>query len=182
MNLRVELDDGPSESRLKHLVVAEDSSPASQAGLTAAVRLARWTGARVTVVHVRHMSPWIWTSLANAWLVEAGLRTLDSLTDEARSRATEAFAGTGIRWNFQIRVGQPGKEILRAVDELGADLVVIGSNPHGTFHNRLAGSTTAYVTAHARVPVVVVRPPVPARARLPRADAAGRPMLTVLPG
>jgi nucleotide-binding universal stress UspA family protein len=151
-----------------HLVVAEDSSPASQAGLAAAKRLATWTGARVTVVHVRHLSPWMWAGLMNEWMLQDGLRTLDSLADDARSRATEAFAGGGVRWDFQVRVGRPGREILRAAEELGADLVVIGSNRHSTLHNDLAGSTTAYVTAHAEVPVVVVRPPAHDRERRPQ--------------
>jgi nucleotide-binding universal stress UspA family protein len=114
------------------------------------------------------------------WIV-MGLRTLDGLAEDARSRATKAFAGTGIRWDFQVRAGQPGQEILRAVEELDADLIVIGSNCHSTFHNYLVGSTTAYVTAHAHVPVVVVRLPAPHRARRPRRDTAGRPALTVLP-
>ena len=178
MDVRVELEGSLGERRLRHLVVAEDSSSASQAGLLTAVRLAQWTGARVTVVHVRHMSPWTWSGFTSDWIA-MGLRTLDSLAEDARSRATRAFAGTGVRWDLQVRAGQPGQEILRVVEELGADLIVIGSNRHSTFHNYLVGSTTAYVTAHARVPVVVVRPPAPHRARLPWGDAAGRPALTV---
>src|SRR3981081_3089727 len=104
MDVRVDLDGDLSEMRLRHLVVAEDSSSASQAGLTAAVRLARWTGARVTVVHVRHMSPWTWGGFMSEWIV-MGLRTLDGLAEDARSRATKAFAGTGIGWDFQVRAG-----------------------------------------------------------------------------
>ena len=42
MNARLELDDDLSGLRVSHLVVAEDSPPASEAGLIAAVRLARW--------------------------------------------------------------------------------------------------------------------------------------------
>jgi nucleotide-binding universal stress UspA family protein len=167
MDLRLELDDRLGQVRLRHLVVAEDSSPASQEGLAAAVRLASWTGARVTVVHVRHLSPLACAGLMNEWVVQDGFRTLDSLADDARSRATAALTGTGVRWDFQVRTGRPGREILRTAEEVGADLVVIGSNRHSTFHNELVGSTTAYVTAHASMPVVVVRPLQPLPALLP---------------
>lgn len=184
MSGRSELDDDLMEMRFRRVVVGEDNSSASQVGLAAAVRLARRDSARVTVVHVRHQ-PLVMCLAGLAALAVSGaeelMRALDSLEEEARSRAARAFAGSGVRWDFLVRAGQPGKEILRAVERLGADLVVIGSNRHSTVHNALLGSTTAYVTAHSPVPVLVVRSPRPDRARRPlRTDVSG-PALTVLP-
>jgi nucleotide-binding universal stress UspA family protein len=180
MNGRIEPDD-LVEMPFGHLVVGEDTSSASQAGLTTAVRVAQRLGARVTVVHVRHEPLLAYLVGFGALYVsstEELVHTLDSLEDGARSLATRAVAGTGVRWDFQVRAGPPGREILRAVEQLGADLVVIGSNRHSTVRNALLGSTTAYVTAHSPVPVLVARPPAAAR---PGQARARSPLLTVLP-
>lgn len=180
MKGRIEPDD-LIEMPFRHLVVGEDTSFASQAGLTTAVRVARRLGARVTVVHVRHEPLLAYLAGFGALYLsstEELMHTLDSLEDEARSRASRAFTGTGLRWNFQVRAGHPGREILRAVEQLGADLVVVGSNRHSTVRNALFGSTTAYVTAHSPVPVLIARPPAAVR---PRQARASSPLLTVLP-
>lgn len=183
MRDEVELDDRLTPRWFRHAVVADDGSRASQAGLTSSLRLARLAGARVTVVHVRHTSPWAVLAAYQGAVANDLLHTLQALEDEARSRAAKAFAGSGVRWDFQVRRGWPGREILQAAEEVDADLIVIGSNQHSTLHNLLVGSTTAYVTAHARVPVVVVRPAEAGRTRRSAArrhDREGRPALTVL--
>jgi nucleotide-binding universal stress UspA family protein len=169
MGAEVEIDEDLTEIPVGSVVVADDASPASWAGVAAAAQLARRNSAWVTVVHVRH-----WPGMYMAGLGALGMagltagelvRTLDSLESEARRRAAKAFAGSGVQWDFQVREGRPAREILRAVEELGADLLVIGSKPHGGFHNLLVRSTTAYVTAHSSIPVLVVRPPAPDRDR-----------------
>ncbi len=169
MRAEVEIEEDLAELPVRRVVVAEDASPASWAGLAAAAQLAKRNAATITVVHVRH-----WPGLYMAGLGALGMagmtagelvRSLDTLEDAARRRAGKAFAGTGVTWDFQVREGRPAREILRAAEELEADLVVIGSKRHGALHNLVIGSTTAYVTAHSSVPVLVVRPSGPNRQR-----------------
>lgn len=190
MNGEVELDEDLTELPVRHVVVADDASVASWAGLAAAAQLARRNAARITVVHVRH-----WPGMYMAGLgalsmagMTAGelVRTLDNLEREARRRAAKAFAATGVPWDFQVREGRPAREILRAAEELDADLVVIGSKPHGALHNLVVRSTTAYVTAHSSVPVLVVRPSGPNRRRPAGLRRRGRaegpePALSLVP-
>jgi nucleotide-binding universal stress UspA family protein len=190
MRAEVEIEEDLTELPVLRVVVAEDASPASWAGLAAAAQLARRNAARITVVHVRH-----WPGLYMAGLGALGMagmtagemvRSLDLMEDAARRRATKAFAGTGAKWDFQVREGQPAREIVRAAEELDADLVVIGSDRHGALHNLIVGSTTAYVTAHSSVPVLVVRPSAGGRQRpsgLRRRRRAERPepALSLLP-
>jgi nucleotide-binding universal stress UspA family protein len=64
---------------------------------------------------------------------------------------------TGVPWDFVVRAGSPGDEIVKVVEAKGADLLVVGSNPHSSMHNLLLGSTAAYLAPHSRGPVLVMQ-------------------------
>lgn len=147
----------PNESWVKRMVVAVDSSPASVQGLRIAVDVARRTGARVTVVHVRHTPAG--GALAPG-VVQWGLveETLEALQTDSRVAAEEAFGGSGVDWEFRTVDGSPGEEILKLAREVGADLVVVGSNRHTSVRNLLLGSTSAYLASHSPTAVLVARP------------------------
>jgi nucleotide-binding universal stress UspA family protein len=59
----------------------------------------------------------------------------------------------------ELTVGDPGSILLE--DSRHATLVVVGSRGLGSLHSLLLGSVSARLVAHAKVPVVVVRPPAP---------------------
>ena len=142
-------------SRIRHLVVAVDGSPASRDGLALAAEVAERTGAHLTVVHVRHVPAGASLSSLTA---EQVVRTQDELEAEVRTTAREALGAGRSSWDLVVRAGSPGEEVLRVVKELGADLVVVVSNRHGHLHNVLLGSTSAYLASHSPVPVLVARP------------------------
>jgi universal stress protein A len=56
-----------------------------------------------------------------------------------------------------LRVGNPGHEIVKVVNEWPADLVVIGSHGRGGVARAVLGSVAEYVMRHASCPVLVVR-------------------------
>jgi nucleotide-binding universal stress UspA family protein len=56
-----------------------------------------------------------------------------------------------------LRVGTPWREIVRAADELGATLIVVGSHGKRSLEELVLGSTVENVTKHAPCPVLVVR-------------------------
>jgi nucleotide-binding universal stress UspA family protein len=145
---------GPSW--LKQVVVAADASTASTEGLNFAVDIARRTGARLAVVHVRHApaGSLIGPGLASGVIGE----TLDELEALTRAAATERLEGMGIDWELVVRAGSPGEEILKFAESVDADMIVVGSNRHSSVHNLVLGSTSAYLTSHSRSAVLVVRP------------------------
>jgi nucleotide-binding universal stress UspA family protein len=65
------------------------------------------------------------------------------------------------------RAGDPGREIVTAGREWGADLVVTGSRGISTLRRLVAGSVAHDVLLHARSSVLVVRGQVPAEMRQP---------------
>jgi nucleotide-binding universal stress UspA family protein len=82
---------------------------------------------------------------------------LNAQESEVRQDVLRLMGGTGVEWEFAVRDGSPGEEIAKAVEESGADLVVVGSNRHSSLHNLLLGSTAAYLATHSRAPVLVMR-------------------------
>ena len=58
--------------------------------------------------------------------------------------------------HFEVRVGSPATEILAAVDQHGADLLVISSNGEKGFTRWLLGTTTDRVLRGAVKDVLVV--------------------------
>jgi nucleotide-binding universal stress UspA family protein len=140
---------------IRRIVVAADGSPASVRGLEQAADLAARVGAKVLVVHVRHVPT---AALIGSGLsAPAVLETLDELESEVRQQAVRILGGSGATWDFVVRSGSAGEEIVGVVKETGADIVVVGSNRHSSLHNLLLGSTAAYLTAHSPAPVLVMR-------------------------
>jgi nucleotide-binding universal stress UspA family protein len=146
---------GIGPSWIKRIVVAADGSPASIRGLEQVADLAPRVGAAVLVVYVRHLPA---TALmAPGIAAPSVVETLNAQESEVRQDVLRLMRGTGVEWEFAVRDGSPGEEIAKAVEESGADLVVVGSNRHSSLHNLLLGSTAAYLATHSRAPVLVMR-------------------------
>src|SRR5258708_7813669 len=140
---------------IKRILVAADGSPASSRGLEQVADLAPRIGAEVVVVFVRHLPA---TSMMSPGIAASELvQTLDDLESEVKQEVLRKLGGKGIVWDFVVRAGSPGEEIVEVADETGADLVVVGSNRHSSLHNLLLGSTAAYLTAHSQAAVLVMR-------------------------
>ena len=56
-----------------------------------------------------------------------------------------------------VAVGHPGSEILHIAEEIGADLVVVGSRGFDLLRRALLGSVSESVVRHAHCSVLVVR-------------------------
>ena len=142
-------------SWIRGIVVAADGSPASVEGLEQVADLATRLEAKVIVDYVRHLPA---TALmAPAVPDPQFLQALDDQESAVRQQVFRLMGGTGAAWEFVVRVGSPGEEIVSVADEKGADLVVVGSNRHSSLHNVLLGSTAAYLATHSKAPVLVMR-------------------------
>lgn len=146
---------GSGVSWIRRVVVAADGSPASNQGLEQVADLAHRLGAKVMVVFVRHIPAT--ALLGNGMAQPSLLETLDEQESEVRQAVIRLVGSTGVAWEFVVRAGSPGEEIVKVVDANHADLLVVGSNRHSSMHNLLLGSTAAYLATHSRAPVLVMR-------------------------
>lgn len=144
-----------------HVIVATDGSLASLVG----ARQFKWIAdsreiTDVTVLAV--VSPYAAAPFAN----EIGPARTPGLTqlsfgEEARiavDTVAAEFDGWGPRIHTQIRSGSPAQEIIRAAEDLGADLISMASGSRGLSRTILLGSTASRVQHSAPCPVLVCRP------------------------
>jgi len=87
------------------------------------------------------------TEAMERWL----LGELDQVTPCLNMGVT---GGAEIEMHVRTRRGSPARELAAAAAEFSADALVIGAPAH--FWRRLAGSVPAWLTRHARCPVIVV--------------------------
>ena len=71
--------------------------------------------------------------------------------------AQELSSGTDAQVETMVRGGTPADQIVRAADELEADLIVIGGRGKGAMEAIVLGSVAYRVLHHAPCPVLVTR-------------------------
>jgi nucleotide-binding universal stress UspA family protein len=136
-----------------HVLCAYDASPAAEAALAEAIDLAVSMRARLAIVRVVEKPP--------ANVAAAGVdpeRLAQNLQDDAAAqmRAASERVPDGVPLTTLQRSGHAGKEIIRAAEEIDADVLVLGTRRRGRVTNNLFGSVAADVYYHTRLPMLVV--------------------------
>ena len=73
------------------------------------------------------------------------------------SREAERAARMAVELTRSLDSGRPEAGIVQVAEEIGADLIVLGSRGLGGVRRALMGSVSDSVVRHAHGPVVVVR-------------------------
>ncbi|WP_437764210.1 universal stress protein [Sorangium sp. So ce281] len=148
---------------MKTLLLAHDFNATSEIALDTAIELARKLSAKIVVAHVYSVpvysfpegSSLIPSAEDAARIGDAAQRSLDQVLE--RRRATPGVEISGV-----LRAGVPDEEICRLADEIGADMIVIGTHARGVVARALLGSVAQRVVRSAKVPVLSIRGPQPA--------------------
>ena len=144
-----------------HVIVATDGSRASLVG----ARQFKWIAdsreiTDVTVLAV--VSPYSAVPFANE-LGDQGPVDLTELSfSHEAQRAVDLvaaeFDGWGPTIRTEVRSGSPAQEIIRAAEDLDADLISMAAGGRGLSRTILLGSTASRVQHSAPCPVLVCRP------------------------
>jgi nucleotide-binding universal stress UspA family protein len=133
---------------MKRILVAYDGGEPGRRELDTAIELARGIGALVTVVSVipyhpgrAPIDPWDDRDVHASELVEA----------------KRILSDAGISADFLEPSGNPAKTIEHLVEELGFDMVVLGTRDLGAVSRFLQGSVSEHVATHAKATVVIAR-------------------------
>jgi nucleotide-binding universal stress UspA family protein len=143
-----------------HVIVATDGSRAS----LVAARQFKWIAdsreiTDVTVIAV--VSPYAAVPFANDLSGPAAAPDGLNFVQEARSAVdvvSAEFDGWGPTIHREIRSGSPAQEIIRAAEDVDADLISLASGSRGLTRTILLGSTASRVQHSAPCPVLVCRP------------------------
>jgi nucleotide-binding universal stress UspA family protein len=135
------------------VVVAYDFSPSAEEALIRAVDVA----ARAPQ-HVLHI---VCALDPRGQLRHVTSDQAASIQVQARERVVAAFAGrltaSEVQFYVHARIGPPADEILQLAEEVGADLLFIGSHGKVGVERWLLGSVSERVVREAKCPVMVVR-------------------------
>jgi universal stress protein A len=142
---------------VKTILVPVDFSAGSEAAVEWAQVIAARFGAVLILLHVVDSS-------ANAIIGGPGgvlapppaAALYEELRDEARRAMADLAARTPGAQTI-LRDGTPRLEILAAAQEVGADLIVMGTHGRTGLAHLLFGSVAEHVVRHAPVPVFTVR-------------------------
>ena len=129
------------------IAVAHQVSATSRLALVEAVKEANYRGTDLAVLHV--------------------VESIDADNKEAYrlgvSDEIEKVVGTGppVSWQLHLETagGDLGDALLRLVDAVGADLLVIGARRRSPMGKALMGSVAQTVILEASLPVLVVKAP-----------------------
>jgi universal stress protein A len=138
----------------KHVVIAVDLHPnCDNRVVERGMALAKANGAAISIVHaVEHINAY---GVAEAY--SAVLDVEAQLLDDARKELAKLGDKLGIPTASQyLEVGAPKSVILAKVEELKADLIVVGSHGRHGFQ-LLLGSTADAVLHNANCDVLAVR-------------------------
>ncbi len=150
---------GDPDRGFGRIVVGLDFSPGATAALARAVELAQ-PGATIELVHAFQMPMLRPAPGADPALATDFQAFNDELMADARARgdaAASAHAGANVTFNFQIVEENPREAVCDRAEQIGADLVAIGSHGRRGLRRLVLGSVAEATVRHAPCSVLVAR-------------------------
>ena len=143
-----------------NILVPVDGSETSHAAVEKAVEFAKAFGSKITVVQALVLDPYIAAEYISASqtndLIERARTSIEESLDAAKAKFNEQ----GIEVETKLLEGQViHREIIRAAEELHADLIIIGSHGRTGFKKLFLGSVAQSLLGETHVPVLIVRQP-----------------------
>jgi nucleotide-binding universal stress UspA family protein len=145
--------------RFRKIVAAVDETPAGMHALRAAAIVASAADAELMALRIVH-DPWSYVRPDEVEPLRArgGRAPADLAEERCLTELRQLITDTpeAVRARPVIRFGIPGIELPRWARLEGADLLVLGRQPHGTFERRPADRTIDLALRQAAVPCLIV--------------------------
>ena len=140
---------------IRHVLVAIDPSQTAQRALREAIDLAEGLHAELTIATVVPRLP------AVAYRTGVDVAALEGeIEQESEGLLREAVESVpeGISVRHVRRHGAPVEELLKVIEEVQPDVVVLGSRRRGRLASNVLGSVTASIHFHTDVPLLSIPP------------------------
>lgn len=147
------------EVKLRKVLVPVDFSAESPITVAHAVQIAKPAGAHLTLLHVveiprSDLNPGVFAAMGR---IQANLNARREDAERNLMAFGEELRALGMECTEEVRAGIAYEEILKAADETGPDLIVVGHKGASALARFLVGSTAERVVRHARCSVLTVR-------------------------
>jgi len=143
----------------KHILLATDGSAASEHAAALAVELARTHGAKLTALFVVDPYPYLGVGEANPLGFQAYMSAAMEHAAQAHAKVM-ALCDNGTKVEFNPRLAEDvgaATGIVQSAQQVGADLIVVGSHGRTGISRLMLGSVAAKVVAESPIPVLVAR-------------------------
>jgi nucleotide-binding universal stress UspA family protein len=135
--------------KIREILYATDTTPASEGAAKYAISLAQENQARLSVLHVQSL-PKAGELVESEHYATATIRRLQELVSAEAQLWCEPY--------FLVEQGDPAEKILDVAARYRADLIVLGIRPHGVgMATHIARPTAHRVVAGATCPVLTAR-------------------------
>jgi len=146
----------PAMTDFKHILVATDFGESSEQAVLLAVDLAQQFGAALTLIHVYEVPDYVYFNgslpAVTQWIAPIRAAATTQLEETLKKVRGRIPAATSL-----LRQGRPADEIVKAIGETHADIVVVGTHGRRGLNHVLLGSVAERVVRTAPAPVLTVR-------------------------
>jgi nucleotide-binding universal stress UspA family protein len=138
----------------RHILIPTDGSELAEHGLAHGLALAKFLGAKVSVIFVLEPFSEMSGRFLEAVATYAALRKEQA--KEVLDRVANAAKAAGVSCEtIEVENAQPHQAIIAAAEEKGCDLIVMSSHGRSGLSMLLIGSVTNKVLTQAKIPVLV---------------------------
>ncbi len=137
---------------MKKIMVPVDGSESSERALEQAIELAVALKAKLAFLYVANVNQLAVNSCLSAELLEAVNKAGDVILSHAEERVPE-----GVEAERLLETGSPASAIVDVAEDIGSDLIVMGSRGLGLVKGVLLGSVSQYVVENSKCAVMVVK-------------------------
>ncbi|UUX91165.1 universal stress protein [Methanoplanus endosymbiosus] len=144
------------------ILVAVDGSAKSNKALKIALEDIAGEGTEIHVVHVlsKHLYQAIESEVGYDG-VESPYEIRQNLLDKEREKVVgflnKACEGKNIGYELHVLKGDPRHVILDTAEEIGVDLIVVGSYGKGLGERLILGSVSNHVISHSKISTLVIK-------------------------
>ena len=143
----------------KHILLPTDGSKLSERSIKQGVRMAKALRAKVTALHV---VPKFHTLAYQSEVIDGTRQQYEEGAAENTKNylayVKKVAAGSDVECETtQVVSDQPFKEIIKAAEKKGCDLILMASHGRRGIEGFLLGSETQKVLTHSSIPVLVFR-------------------------
>ena len=146
-------------SSYSHILVALDESPMAYAAVEQALSLAQDLKSQVTIMSVIAIDPFVGVDFYKVapaitdYFMQAEKNAKERLEDVKQS-----FIRDGINVDTKLIHGvSPSQGIIQVADEVGADLIIMGSHGRTGIQKVMLGSVAQNVLTQSPIPVLIIK-------------------------
>lgn len=147
-----------ADNKFQKILVGLDLSDFTEETLRCALELSRALGAELVVLNVIHQRDVdAFNFIQRTTEIIDAQQMLDQRRQDRQAQLQQLLDQAGAAGQVLVRVGVPWEALLDAVEEIGAQMVVVGTKGRGEGKRTLFGSNAEKIFRHCPVTVVSAR-------------------------